>query len=162
MKFDQAFIKLLGHEGGYSNHPNDPGGETMWGITKKVAQENGYIGAMRDLPVDVAKTIYRRKYWDPVRADELPSALRYAVFDAAVNSGPKRAVEWLQAAVGAAVDGVVGGRTIAMARAAHPDFAARRMLAARLRYMVSLRNWKSFSRGWAHRIASLMDEAEAQ
>lgn len=158
MNFDRAFIKLLGHEGGYSNNPSDPGGETMWGVTKTVARENGYFGAMRDLPVDVSKAIYRRKYWDAVKAEELPPSLRYAVFDAAVNSGPKQAIKWLQEAIGASVDGVIGGQTISMSRAAQPDFAARRMLAARLEFMTNLKVWPVFSRGWARRIAGLLSD----
>ena len=157
MNFDAAFHKLLGHEGGYSDHPDDPGGRTMWGVTEAVARANGYKGEMRDLPVDTAKAIYRRLYWDAVRADELPPALRYAVFDAAVNSGVKQAARWLQAAVGADADGMVGPQTMMMARAAVPDFALRRMLGLRLRFMAGLGNWPSFSRGWARRIADLLE-----
>lgn len=157
MNFDDAFHKLLGHEGGYSNHPDDPGGETMWGVTKRVAEAFGYTGSMRELPMATAKAIYRRQYWDAVRAEELPGALRYAVFDAAVNSGPGQAVRWLQASVGAAVDGRIGMETISLARAAAPDFVLRRMLAQRLRFMTDLNNWPSFSRGWARRVADLLE-----
>jgi lysozyme family protein len=157
MNFDESFTRLLGHEGGYSNHPNDPGGETMWGVTVAVARANGYVSAMRDMPEAVAKGIYHRQYWEPIRADELPPALRYAVFDAAVNSGNVQAVKWLQRAIGAVDDGRVGPQTIMMARAAHPDAALRRMLAQRLRFMTDLRNWPSFARGWARRIADLME-----
>ena len=156
MNFDQSFHKLLGHEGGYVDHPADPGGATCWGVTERVARANGYRGHMRDLPVDLAKSIYRRQYWDSVRADELPPALRYAVFDAAVNSGTQQAVKWLQRAIGAKDDGVIGSQTLAIARAAKPDFALRRMLGARLQFMTDLKTWQVFGRGWARRVADLM------
>ena len=156
MDFENAFHKLLGHEGAFSDHPSDPGGRTMWGVTERVAREWGYAGGMRDLPVELAQAIYRKNYWDAVRAEDLPQALRYAVFDAAVNSGVGQAVKWLQRAVGADDDGRVGTQTIAMARAASPDFALRRMLAARLKFMTDLKVWPSFSRGWARRISDLM------
>jgi lysozyme family protein len=156
MNFDTAFHKLLGHEGAYSDHPSDPGGRTMWGVTERVARADGYQGHMRDFPVDHAKRIYRRQYWDAVRAEELPPLIRYAVFDAAVNSGVRQAVRWLQRAVGARDDGVIGPETLMMARAANPDFAARRMLGMRLEFMASLSNWPAFSRGWARRIADLL------
>jgi lysozyme family protein len=156
MNFDEAFARLLGHEGEYSNHAADPGGETMWGVTVSVARANGYVSAMRDMPEAVAKGIYHRQYWAPIRADELPPALRYAVFDAAVNSGTVQAVKWMQRAIGATDDGRIGPQTIALARAAHPDAALRRMLAQRLRFMTDLKVWPAFGRGWARRIADLM------
>ncbi len=157
MNFDDAFHKLLGHEGGYVNHPNDPGGETNWGVTVAVARANGYTGPMKDMPVDVAKAVYRKQYWDAIRADELPPALRYAVFDAAVNSGNGQAIKWLQRAVGVEDDGRIGPATLTAARAAAPDFALRRMLALRLRFMTDLKVWPSFARGWSRRIADLLE-----
>lgn len=157
MDFDQAFHELLGHEGGYVDHPSDPGGATRWGVTERVARANGYTGRMQDYPAEHAKVVYRKQYWAPVRADELPPALRYAVFDAAVNSGARQAALWLQRAVGADSDGVIGPQTITLARAAQPDFALRRMLAQRLKFMTDLKTWPHFSRGWARRIADLME-----
>jgi lysozyme family protein len=153
MNFDQAFDRLLGHEGGYSFSPSDPGGETMFGVTARVARANGYSGDMKDLPRDKAKEIYRAKYWAPVRADELPEALRFDVFDAAVNSGVGQAVEWLQEAVGTNPDGAIGPKTLAAAAAAGP-LAAARFNGARLQFMANLATWGAFGRGWARRIAS--------
>ena len=157
MTFDDAFTKLLGHEGGYSNHSADPGGETMWGVTEAVARANGYTGPMLQLPQAEAKRIYKTLYWDKVQADALPDKVRYAVFDAAVNSGPGQAVRWLQRALGVADDGRIGPITLAYTRQADPEALARKMLAQRLRFMTNLTNWPSFSRGWARRIADLMD-----
>jgi lysozyme family protein len=157
MNFDQAFDILLRHEGGFSDHAADPGGKTRFGITEAVAREVGYRGDMRELPLDLAKRIYKDRYWDAVRAEELPEAIRYAVFDAAVNSGPRQAIRWLQRAVGANDDGIIGPQTLAAVRAADPERVLRRVLAARLRFMVGLPNWPAFGRGWARRIADLME-----
>lgn len=153
MKFDQAFDILIGHEGGYVNHPNDPGGETMWGVTARVARKDGYRGDMRDLPRERAKDIYRRLYWAPVRADELPAAVRFDVFDGAVNSGPAQSVTWLQRALGVDDDGKLGPKTLAAAHAADPALPAR-FNGHRLQFMTDLGNWGSFGKGWARRIAS--------
>lgn len=157
MNFDQAFDILLKHEGGFSDHAADPGGKTRYGITEAVAREVGYRGDMRELPVDLAKRIYKARYWDAVRAEELPEAIRYAVFDAAVNSGPRQAIRWLQRAVGVRDDGIIGPQTLAAARAADPERLLRCFLARRLRFMAELPNWPAFGRGWARRIADLME-----
>ena len=157
MNFSTAFEKLLGHEGGYSNHPSDPGGETMWGITKRVAFENGYTGDMRAMPVETARAIYKSLYWDAIQADNLPADVRYIVFDAAVNSGVTQAARWLQRACGVVADGVIGPQTIRAANALHSEGLKRRMLAHRLRFMAGLPNWPAFSRGWANRIANLLE-----
>ena len=153
MNFDQAFEKLIGHEGGYSNNPADPGGETMWGITARVARADGYTGPMRDLPRERAKSIYRRKYWDAVRADLLPEVVRFDVFDGAVNSGPEQSAKWLQRAAGADDDGIVGPKTIAAAVMAGPALAAR-YNGHRLRFMTDRPTWPNFGKGWARRIAT--------
>lgn len=156
MNFDEAFTELLGHEGGYSDHPDDPGGKTMWGVTERVARAEGYTGDMRNLPVEVAKTIYRKLYWTPVRADEVPAPIRYALFDAAVNSGPEQAIRWLQRTVGVTDDGKFGPKTLEAVLKADPEAVEARMLGYRLMFMTDLRNWRSFHRGWAKRIAALL------
>lgn len=156
MNFDQAFAVLIGHEGGYSDHPDDPGGKTNYGITEAVAREVGYRGDMKDLPVDLAKRIYHEKYWKPIRADELPEAVRYVLFDGAVNSGPAQAVRWLQRAVNVADDGVIGPKTLAAAASVDPQRLKTVVIAQRLRFLTDLPNWPSFSRGWSRRIAGLL------
>lgn len=157
MDFDTAFTTLLGHEGGYVNDPNDPGGETNWGVTIAVARENGYHGAMKELPVAVAKKIYRAKYWDAVSAESLPPAVRYLVFDAAVNSGPAQAVRWLQRAVYTPDDGVIGPKTLLAVNSANPDRLRAQFAAKRLRFMTDLKNWPAHGKGWARRIADLLE-----
>lgn len=161
MDFDQAFTKLLGHEGGYVNHPNDPGGETNWGVTKAVARDFGYTGSMRDLPRDTAKRIYRVKYWDAIKADEMPDAVRYPLFDAAVNSGVGQAARWLQRALGVADDGKIGAITIAKAKQSDGVAVASAMIGQRLQFMTNLSTWPAFGKGWARRIAALLAEVAA-
>lgn len=160
MDFDKAFDMLLGHEGSYSRHPDDPGGETMWGITARVARANDYQGAMQSMPRHVAKDIYRAVYWNKVRAEELPDPLRYPLFDAAVNSGCVQAIKWLQRALDVGEDGILGPMTLAAA-ARDPQRTAVRMTAERLDFMTSLPTFGAFGRGWARRIASVLKEAIA-
>lgn len=159
MNFDQAFTVLLGHEGGYSDHRDDPGGKTMYGVAEDTARAEGYTGEMNALPLDVAKRIYRKRYWDAVRADELPAPLRYPMFDAAVNSGPRQAIRWLQRAVLVADDGAFGPKTLAAVMQHDPHALRSQILGQRLRFMASLGAWPSFGRGWAKRIASLLEDA---
>jgi lysozyme family protein len=157
MNFDRAFALLLGHEGEFSDHAADPGGKTRFGITEAVARQAGYTGDMRALPVDLAKRIYLDSYWRPVRADDLPPGVRYIVFDGAVNSGPAQSALWLQRALGVTADGVIGPRTLAAAYAKDAQQLKTAILAQRLRFMTGLTNWPAFSRGWARRIADLME-----
>lgn len=154
MNFDDAFDKLIGLEGGYANHPSDPGGETMWGVTARVARAHGYQGGIRFLSRDIAKAIYRTDYWDPIRADSLPERLRYTVFDAAVNSGVKQAVRWLQRSLDeVGEDGVLGPLTLDALNKGNALGLAIRFNAERLDFMTSLPTWGAFGRGWARRIA---------
>lgn len=158
MDFNQAFDVLLGHEGGFSDHPSDPGGATRWGVTERVARADGYTGDMREYPRDSARAVYRRLYWDAVQADQLPGPLRFHVFDAAVNSGVKQATLWLQRTVGAQPDGVIGAKTIAAARGADAGAPAR-YSGHRLAFMADLPTWPAFGRGWSRRIASNLQRA---
>lgn len=156
MNFDDAFDRLLGFEGSYSNDPRDPGGETMYGITYKVARQEGYTGDMHILPRDFAKGIYRRKYWDAVRADQLPEESRYAIFDAAVNAGVGQATKWLQRALNVGDDGVVGAVTLNAAKAADGKRLAAVFLGLQLDFKTSLPTWGAYGRGWARRIAEIL------
>lgn len=158
MTFDQCIEKVLAHEGSYSDHKDDPGGRTMYGITEAVAREVGYRGNMQELPLDLAKRIYRERYWNAVRADELPAGIRYLMFDAAVNSGPRQSILWLQRALGVTADGILGPITLAHAFASERGLASK-LLSQRLRFMTNLPTWQSFGRGWARRICDLMEQA---
>ena len=115
---------LLHHEGGFVNHPSDPGGMTNLGVTKStwdhfygddISEER-----MRDITVDDIKPIYRTNYWDRCRCGDLPSGVDWAVFDWALNSGPGKAAKALQRAVGAYEDGAVGPQTLMAVTASQP------------------------------------------
>ena len=165
MTFDQAFTKLLGHEGEFTDDARDPGNWTGGRVnvgtlkgTKFGIAANTYPDEdIRNLTVDRAKQLYRRDFWDRVRAEQLPESIRYAMFDAAVNSGVPQASRWLQRAVGANPDGIIGPRTLAAVQAADQSTLLRRLLAVRLRFMTDLSNWPAHGRGWARRIADLME-----
>jgi lysozyme family protein len=158
--FRSDFAALMQNEGGYSDDPADPGGETMWGVTERVARRHGYAGAMRDLPQDLAYTIAKTEYADPYRYDDLPPEVGFQVLDAAYNGG--QPARWLQQACGAAVDGRVGDATVAAVLAQDPDKVVMRFDAYRLRYLASLPAWPSFGRGWANRIAANLLRAADQ
>lgn len=151
--FEQAFVDLLGHEGGYSNNPADPGGETNWGITIAVARENGYLGSMKDMDASVAKTIYAKKYWLS-EFENLPYPVAFQVFDAAVNSGVGQAIRWLQRSVGTADDGKIGPVTLTAVSNINPLKLVLLFNAERLMFMTNLSTWGSFGKGWARRVAS--------
>lgn len=129
--FHQAFAAVVGLEGGYSDHPADSGGPTKYGITEAVARLFGYAGAMRDLPLDTAKAIYRQRYWDLMRLDDvaaLSPSVAHEIFDTGVNCGQVVAGTFLQRALNALnrqgsdypdmkVDGLIGPMTVATLRA---------------------------------------------
>ena len=151
MNFNEALALVLSHEGGYVDHPQDPGGETNHGVTRRVAVDHGYSGDMKDIPLSTVRAIYKSLYWQPCRCDELPEAIRFDVFDGAVNSGGRRSIRWLQEASGAKVDGIIGPQTLAMAKNA-ANLSAR-YNGARLEFLASLKHWDTFGRGWARRVA---------
>lgn len=157
MNFDAAFDLLMGHEGDFSDHRADPGGKTRYGVTEATAREVGYRGDMQELPLDLAKRIYRSRYWDTIKADELPESVRYIVFDAAVNSGPKQAILWLQRAVNVTADGSIGPKTLQAVAQGDSRNIKSSILGQRLRMMSTLANWPAFSRGWSRRIADLLE-----
>ena len=154
--FDEALKAVLHHEGGYVNHPSDPGGMTNLGCTKRVWEE--WCGhevdekAMRALtPADVAP-LYKAKYWDKIKGDDLPAGVDYVVFDAAINSGPGRAAKWLQSCVGVEPDGGIGPKTLAAvaafdAKTLVDDYAKRR-----LSFLMDLPTWPTFGKGWGRRV----------
>jgi lysozyme family protein len=163
--FDVCLKKLLAHEGGYVNHPSDPGGMTNLGVTARVWEE--WVGhpvdekQMRALtPEDVAP-LYKRKYWDACRADELISGFDYCVFDVDVNSGAGRAIKFLQSCVGATPDGGFGSITLGLVKKAeqNPQELIEMYCAKRLEFLQSLKTFPTFGKGWSRRVAEVKDEA---
>ena len=148
MNFEDAFTRLLGHEGGYSNNSKDPGGETNWGISKRSYPDVD----IKALTKEDAKAIYLRDFWSPI--GEANPAIKFQAFDFAVNSGIQTAIRKLQAAIGTADDGHWG--PISAARLAGFDVSDVLMLylAERLDFMRRLSRWPTFSGGWASRIAT--------
>lgn len=167
MNFDLAFEKLIGHEGGLSLDPKDRGNWTTGVIGKGALKGTKYgISAMaypnediQNLTLARAKQLYRRDYWDAVKAEHMPDAVRFDLFDAAVNSGTDQAAIWLQRAVGAEPDGIIGPKTLAAVRSIEGHRVARRFSGLRLRFMTELKTWPTYSRGWARRIADNLLEA---
>jgi len=153
MNFEKAFDILLSHEGGFVNHPKDPGGATRYGVTQRVARKHGYQGDMRELPLSEAKRIARAAYWDEVKADFMPDSIRFDLFDGAYNSGPVQATKWLQRAAAVDDDGIIGPKTLAAVRATDPQKLAKRYNGFRLMFLTDLGTWPTFSRGWARRVA---------
>lgn len=149
MNFDSAFEKVLGHEGGYVNHPLDPGTETKFGISKRTYPYED----IKNLTLVRAKDIYRKDFWDKAKCDKMPPAVAYAVFDAAVNSGISQSIKWLQRALGVTADGVVGPQTLTAITWANSEALLARFLGHRLAFMTDLVTWPSFGKGWSRRIA---------
>lgn len=157
MNFDSAFGQLMLHEGGYSDDVHDHGGKTRYGITEDVAREVGYRGDMKELPIDLARRIYRDRYWEAMRCDDLPASIRHCVFDAAVNSGVRQSTLWLQRCVGVDADGVIGPKTLKAVDETPADALRCHLIAQRLRMMTGLPSWEFFGRGWARRLCDLME-----
>ena len=163
--FETCLKLMLAHEGGFVNHPQDPGGMTNLGVTKRVWEE--WTGhevdekQMRALTPDAVAPLYKRKYWDACRADELLDGVDYAVFDVAVNSGVGRAVKLLQSCVGATPDGGFGSITMALTKKAEQDPARLIELycAKRLEFLQSLKTFETFGRGWSRRVQEVKDKA---
>lgn len=159
--FQAALAETLVHEGGWSDHPDDPGGKTFRGVTKK-AWEN-YVGRkvsaeeLKSLTFDQIAKFYKTGYWDTVRASELPQGLNSLIFDISVNSGPKRAIIILQDSlnhltrVNLVKDGIIGRKTLAAATNVDVFDLIDRVAWRRLTFYSRLRNWQSFKNGWRRR-----------
>lgn len=155
MTFDEALNLVLRHEGGYVNHPSDPGGETNMGISKRAYPDLD----IANLTIEQVAEIYKRDYWNRMRCDDLPEPVRYEVFDCAVNSGCAFAGKLLQRAAGTPEDGVVGPKTVAAAKAKDPIRLVGMLSAFRLMHVSNLQTFKTFGQGWAQRIASNLLDA---
>ena len=161
--FDLALRALLKHEGGYVNHPSDPGGMTNLGVTKRVWEE--WVGhevdekQMRALTPELVAPLYKKKYWDKVCGDELPTGVDLAVFDLAVNSGPGRAAKMLQKVLGVAQDGAIGPQTLLKAVNVDSSKLVADYNAERLAFLMALPTWATFGKGWGRRVAEVTEQA---
>jgi lysozyme family protein len=154
--FDKSLAELLKHEGGFVNHPSDPGGATNLGVTqavwedwidRAVSEEN--IKALT--PAKVAP-LYRELYWDRIKGDKLPAGVDYVVFDAAVNSGVSRAAKWLQTTVAAVADGAIGEQTLKLVLLTNPQMLIDKYSANRLEFLKGRSTWPTFGKGWERRV----------
>lgn len=161
--WDTCFRLVLKHEGGFVNHPRDPGGMTNLGVTRRVWE--AYVGHlvdeadMRSLTPDLVKPLYKKLYWDKVRADSLPMGVDYAVYDFAVNSGVDRAAKMLQTIAGVTADGVIGPKTLAEVGSLPPVNTIRSLCAARESFLRSLPTWPTFGKGWLRRVNDVSRKA---
>jgi lysozyme family protein len=162
--YDVCLPLLLAHEGGYSNHPTDPGGPTNFGITifdyRKYVKPGATAADVRAMTVDEAKRIYRTRYWDAQRCDELASGLDYAVFDYGVNSGIGRSAKVLRRLLELSDRPAnISDDVIAAANAADVMTLIGKICDERLRFLRSLRTWRVFGAGWSRRVAEVKASA---
>ena len=163
--YDKCLELILHHEGGYVNHPKDPGGETNLGVTKRVYEEWGGTKDMVDLTVEDVAPIYEKNYWGRVKGDDLPSGLDLCVFDFAVNAGPGRAAKYLQSMIGTTVDGGIGPNTLRAVgnyvEEVGLQSAIENYQESRQRYYEKLSTFETFGRGWTRRVEETTAEAIA-
>ena len=154
--WDTCIEMILHHEGGYVNHPKDPGGETNLGVTKRVYEEHGGTKDMKDLTVEDVKPIYKKSYWDRVKGDDLPAGLDLCVFDFGVNAGTGRAAKYLQTMIGTVADGGIGPNTLAKLDAYVEENGLEKGIRnyqdARQEYYESLSTFETFGKGWTRRV----------
>lgn len=167
MTFDEAFDRLIGHEGRFSEDARDPGNWTGGRVGAGVLKGTNFgIAAntypdldIKALTLDQAKAIYRRDWWDKIGADTLDSAIVFQLWDFAINAGMETAKRLLQRVAGAAEDGVIGPRTLAAVKAMDKNDVLMRFNAARLRHYTSLSTWPTYGKGWTNRVAAQLDYA---
>ena len=154
--FSSSLDLLLKHEGGYVNHPDDPGGRTNYGVTQRVYED--FLGRevtekeMKEMPLEDVRAIYKENYWDRIRGDDLPSGIDFCVFDWAVNAGISRASKALQQAVNVDDDGIIGSQTVAMVcvQANHTN-VVNTIAVKRENFYRDLKTFDTFGRGWLRR-----------
>ena len=155
-RFDACLDLVLKAEGGFVNHPSDPGGATNLGITLRTLsefrEEEVTVEDVRALTRAEAREIYRARYWTPMRCAELPAGVDLMVFDFGVNAGPGRSVKLLQRSVGVAADGSIRPITLAAARACRAPELIGRLAEGRLAYYRGLATFPPFGRGWTRRV----------
>ena len=165
--YDDCLSEILHHEGGYVNHPKDPGGITNRGVTKAVYDKwigrESSVQEMKDLTEDDVAPIYKKNYWDRLKCDDLPDGLDLCVFDFGVNAGPGRSAKYLQKMIGTTVDGGIGPNTL---RAVHNYVeevglkgAIQEFQTRRQSYYEKLSTFETFGRGWTRRVVATTESA---
>jgi lysozyme family protein len=163
--WQKSFELMLKSEGGYVNNPADPGGRTNLGVTQ--ATWENWVGRasdeteMRGLTPEKVEPLYKKKYWDAVRGDDLPVGLDYLCFDFGVNAGPGRAIKLLQSAVGVTPDGGFGPMTLAAVQAIDPVELIEKFSQAKEDFYRSLGTFATFGKGWLNRVADVKVKANS-
>jgi hypothetical protein len=161
--WDNSFAAVLKHEGGFVNHPKDPGGMTNLGVTK--ASWEAFLNRdvteteMRGLTPDVVKPFYKTMYWDKIKGDQLPAGVDYAAYDLAVNSGVGRAAKYLQEIAGVVADGMIGPKSLEAIKACDPEEMVDALCDMRLAFLKRLPTFDTFGKGWSRRVAEVKDKA---
>lgn len=152
--FQKSLKRVLKHEGGYVNHPSDPGGETNFGITKSTARSYGYHGSMRTIPMTVVEKIYKSQYWDAMSCEnfDFDFALAYQLFDAAVNHGLLNARKILQRTIKVKDDGIIGAVSLAAIRQLDTADLVQMFNAERISFYTRISTFPTFGRGWMNRM----------
>jgi hypothetical protein len=162
--FEKSLELVLQHEGGYTNHPSDPGGRTNLGVTQRVWED--YVGhkvdeqTMRNLTKELVAPLYRKEYWDAVHGDKLPCGADYLAFDFAVNAGAFRSIKTIQRALNITADGIIGPVTLKSIQGANAEDFINNFTNAKERFYRSLSNFPTFGRGWFNRVAKSKRIAE--
>ena len=167
-KFSEALEVILHHEGGYVNHPKDPGGMTNMGVTKRVYEEHVRYGVsehtMQNLTKEDVEPIYKKNYWDRVKGDDLPEGLDLCIFDFAVNAGPGRAAKFIQRLVNTTVDGGIGPNTLKCIDDHVKHYGVSTTIdqyqSERQNYYESLSTFETFGRGWTRRVDEVTEKAK--
>jgi lysozyme family protein len=154
--FKQCLDLILKSEGGFVNHPDDPGGMTNLGVTKRTWEE--YTGHQADektmlsLTPEKVAPLYEQRYWRPTYCEVLPRGLDLLIFSMGVNGGPGRAVKLLQSAIGCVPDGVIGSRTMELIKQSNALDLIAKYSEARRSYYKSLKTFDIFGKGWLSRV----------
>ena len=154
--YNECLKIILMHEGGYVNHPKDPGGETNLGVTKRVYEEWGGTKDMKDLTIEDVEPIYKENYWNKIKGDDLPDGLDLCVFDFGVNAGPGRAAKFLQKMIGTTVDGGIGPMTLKAVNEYVDENGIKETITnyqnMRQEYYEGLSTFDTFGKGWTRRV----------
>jgi lysozyme family protein len=163
--YTESIRRVLASEGGYVNHPSDPGGPTNFGITiadyRRYMKPDATTADVRAMKIEEAKAIYREKYWRATRCDDLPAGVDYCVFDYAVNSGTGRVPKVLQRILGISVSGRMDEATFAALRKNEARTLVQSICDERLRFLQGLKTWGVFGKGWGRRVGEVRGAALA-
>ena len=161
--WNKSFDLVIVNEGGYVDNKLDPGGATNWGCTQAVWE--GYIGHkvsvddMKALTKEDVKPLYKKRYWDAIHGDALPSGLDYCLFDCAINSGVNRSAKIIQEIVGVFADGAIGNNTVSAITQLNPVTAINEFCDKRQAFLESLKTFPVFGKGWSKRVSEVRTRA---